>query len=528
MKLDFRRPFIKVEFINVEGEKVDISNVEFGGDIIQMTVSKSLAQTAGSFSIEMIARDNLTSFYNAENFPPLLAKSNAYEFFSPSGIVDIYINGKEVMIGIIDDISRRMSIGADGKPTRMFLITGRDFGAYLVDHKIWYDNIPVAGRQEQFTLIGGLATFGVIGDQSPSKIIEDVVKKYFVEILNKKLEGIDNVFKFVDGDTITDKFIASSEESGGGLSLTTYCNYFPISFAPWNYQGDLYTFIKTFASYPFNELFVDTGDRNVILGAPRSLSGNNWVYQDIYRDSNFNKGEGLDKPLYKKGTRNISLKSKNAYIILRPTPFDDEYFGLSPNDLPSLLTMQDLQETKIDIDDGDILSKDLKKGRNNIPSIYSVIPTSGSLIDFQGNAFIAPEYDERALRRYGFNYMQVKLDGFNTFANNFAKSGTNGVDGICSKLQKKLKSWYSVSDILLSGVFVIKGNENVRIGNRLDYNSLAGKIEEPYEEGYYYIIGVEHSYSFGGAFTTTINVDRGVSKMLIGEIHDSKLQRGII
>lgn len=539
IKLDYSVPKIKVKFTSVEGDTFEVFNDEFGGDVISLTTNKSIDEAAGSFSLTMVGRDKYDKYFTVIN--KIKDKTSFFKVFRPTCLVDIYINDIEVMLGVIDEVERTCNFRGD-KPIRTHTIAGRDLGSLLIEHKIWYDSTLNSGRFYNFGLTSGILAFGAIGGESPANIIMEAFNKWFVRVINQKIPGLDNDFKFADGQGLQDKLIAMAEDKNsydvrsdrtvenndgsteveegdilatvigpGALSKITYGNYYPIQFSIWNYEGDIMNFLKSFVSSPFNEIYVETGGAEVVLGNVKEYTGGYWNPTSSFSDVSAGNGNEIltsvpsEKRLFK-------MKTGKAYLVFRPAPYDDEDVenNIEPKNMESLLSMQDL--IQYDIDDSKIVEKKLKIGRNNIPSFYHTIPASGLITGDASRFFVQAEYDEKALRRYGYNPMEVKLDSFNISTKNF-KDG--GVQDICTKFQKKLKSWYRFSDKYIRGTFVIKGDAEIRIGNRLNYKRISGEIENEDEEGKYYIRGVTHTYSFGEKFETTLTVDRGTSKNIL-------------
>jgi len=547
MKIDYVAPVINVEFTSVDGDKFQVENQEFGGDIISLTTTKSMGEAAGSFTIEMVARDSYIDFFKIVTSSK---KANAYDLFKASCLVDIYINGKENMLGVVDSITRTVNMRGKN-PIRRITITGRDLGAYLLDHKLWFD-IKAGERTFNFPKSKAMEALGIVGGESPAQLIMQIVNNWFIRVINQVLSTYDDVFKFSDGTGMEDKLIAmpevkseynikqdgdvidktgetiitagtllSSVQGPGTLSETTYGNFYPMSFSLWQYSGDIMNLLKTITSFPFNELYIDTGGTDVVLGSPKSRTINQpyWQTATSYYDASWNKGEGKNVELSKStnpewGKRTFTMQEKKAYLIFRPTPYDDNDVkgGIQPTDLGmnSLLSMQDLK-THI-IDDSVIVEKTLTLSKNDIPSFYRVRPANGLLTGDAAKAFSPAEYDERALRRYGYSPMDVKLDSFDINTKNFKRGG---VEDITKKIQKKLKSWYQNSDKYLTGTMMIKGNENIRIGHRASYEKLEGEIENEYEEGKYYIKAVSQNYVYGQKYETGLSLDRGTCPKLM-------------
>jgi hypothetical protein len=552
MKIVHSAPTITVKFTSVDGDDFVIEGEQFQGDILQLTTTKTFDDAAGSFSITMVARKKYDRY-----FKNVTQKTSLYEVFRPTSVVDIFINNKEIMIGIIDNVSP-VNNWSTGKPVRSIVVSGRDLGAMLIDHKIWSDEKLIGGRKYNFSMMGSVFALGRVTG-TPSNIIQELYNKWMVRVVNQTSPPTyQNDFRFSDGDSIERKLIGleegndffsvrgnpntdevksflNSEEaknltaeevlklkeqsfegrllsitSGtGALAKVIYGNYYPLLFTPYGYDGDLLNLMKTVTSSPFNELYVETGGTDIVLGNLRDGSGN-----EIANFNNKDNIAGITIDFGTPGKRVVRLPEGRAYIVMRPTPFDDTDLTVQPTNMESLLAMQDLISHQVD--DSIIVSKQLVQSKNSIPSFYHVMPGTGLSKLGGGIHFVNPEYDEKALRRYGHNPLEVKLGAFDIHNKNF---GLGGMRDLCTRFQKKLRSWYSISDRLLTGTVTIKGNENIRIGHRLDYiKTDNGKIEDEFEEGKYYINSVIQTYQYGGSFVTKCGLKRGLSKKLISAL----------
>jgi hypothetical protein len=304
-------------------------------------------------------------------------------------------------------------------------------------------------------------------------------------------------FQYADGTKIQDRFIAmlqnktnyltfdtGTQISGPGcISSNTYADEYPINFAMAFMQGTLSNFMQNFVSSPFNEFFVDTGDSFVNLN------------KDI----------------------NGVMKRNKVYVIYRPTPFDDSNFEIKGPD--SKLGMSNL--FTYEIDDSIIQQKQININRDTKFGAFYCSPQN-NLIGFSADKAYAPAtYDEVSIRRYGYSIMNVKLGGFET-----SQKDSGAIESLVTSFQEKLKSWFERSDEFLNGSFVIKGNENIRIGNKLNYvRDEFGNIEDDYEEGYYYINGVTDDWAYGRNYFSILEVERGISKKIFKRENQNEISK---
>ena len=401
---------------------------------------------------------------------------------------------------------RTVVIGDDGQPKRAWQINGRDLGALLVEHQIWYDDCLSTRVKYNYSILAGLSSFGTLLGLKTHELIQKVINTWMIGVVNQTNSQINVApFQFADKDFIQDKFVAlndtdvaypvtivDTDDNGnsinklltvlsgqGAISSKSYTDNISMQFTMMSNKCDLFNYVKSISNAPYHEVYIDTGGTTQVLRSDMT----------------------------------VALQPGKAYLIFRPTPYDDMYLnlnnGIAGNLLPSLLDMKDL--THWQITDEDITDRDLEQGRNNIPSSYFVIPSGGVVTDRQGKNLNFPYYDEVTLRRYGYNPLEINLNCLY-----FDKQNGNDVGSVADSLQafqNKAFSWYRYSDRFLTGSFKIKGNELIRVGHALSYSKMDnGYIEDDYEEGYYYITDVAHDWNFGQRFTTSLMVDRGVSK----------------
>ena len=485
--IKYASPIIEVQFTSVKGDKFEATSYELGGIILSIQTKKSISSLPGTFVITMVGKDNFNDFFQVPR-----TDVSPYELFRPSGLVQISINRRQVMIGTIDGLNKKLAIDQKGKPIKSYIITGRDLGSFLVDHKIWYDDIVYKQREKQNTMMGALSSFGMVGNEKSGEIIEKVVNNWLLDVVNKEIvingQSI-QPFQFADGTKIQDRFISVLQDKSsfitnetqsviqgpGAISNNTYADEYPINFAMSFVGGSLSSFLQNIVASPFNELFVETGDTSIIV-------------------NNSTIGE-------------VELKRDKVYVVFRPTPFDDPNFDIEGP--VSKLAINNL--INYEIDDTVIKQIDLNMNRNQKFGVYYVSPSNETLGFVQGKFYTPGEYDELAIRRYGYSTMDVKLGGYEVSG----ESSSGNIESLVSDFQKKLRSWFERSDEFLQGTFVLKGDERLRVGNKLSYvRDESGKIQNNYEEGYYYITGLTHDWTYGKGFTSVVNVERGVSKKI--------------
>lgn len=472
MILKYSLPKIKIIYTSVEGDIYEL-NENISGEILSVKTNKSLNQVSGDFNIIFVARNNLQRIFKSYNEAKVPSgKTTAMTIFRPGGLIDIYINDKEIMIGLIDTIQRTKSVSDTGQPNFIFTITGRDLGCFMEDHRIWYEKNPkeLENRQNVSVLGGYIFLEELSGKTGVLDLVTGVYDTFFKKIMNSNGNGNAEPFKFVDGKSIEEKLIVKKFSEGGGLSNKVYISDYLLNFETWSKEATIWDFLKSFSSLPFNEMYFDTGGDNIVL-------------------SNSEK---------------INLASKKGYLIFRPSPFDDENIGVEKT---SNLKISEIEEIKID--DSMIKQEFLQRSRTGCYSTYRIFPFTSMIPVSQSGYFTDPIYDKRSLRRYGYKEYHAELEGLD--------GGESGLPSnfkeIGDTYSAKLYSWYRNNDLYLNGNITVKGNEKIKVGKRLKYESKDQDID-----GYGYITGVEHDFNYSNnSFETKISVERYVVNSLISD-----------
>jgi hypothetical protein len=486
-------PFIEAKFTSVFGDKFTVTNQnninDLSDNIIAIHTTKTLESVVGAFTIVMVGQTNFSSLLSVKpKGSP--TRTGGWGLFRPSGLIDIYINGEEVMLGMITAIQKSVDM-TSGLPQRSWLISGTDLGKMFISTRIWYDLATNDDRPEQNAYFAGLREFTeLVSKEKVANIIHKLFTDWYANIINKEISSKQiKPFKFSDGKGILDKLMVNPYPYGT-LSTDLYSDLYYVQLSVFTRQTDILTYIQELACPPLNEVYFDTGGTKVQINKNQSY---------------------------------LSNKEK-GYLIIRPTPYDDtsldqvKYITKNDNipDYPfihtnldpiiSKLRMQDLPTT--DIDDSLIQTKNLQITSDNMPSAYHIQPMNNFLASGNSEVIIPPEYDEIALHRYGYNVLSVPLNGYS-----FSDSQPEDLIQLCKKLQIKAKNWFQYNDSLFSGNITIKGDSKIRIGTVLNYNKYDGKIEDDYEEGHYYIAGVQQDWKYAQKYVTILSLERGVSKM---------------
>jgi hypothetical protein len=217
-------PQVRVNFYTQDGTfsvSGQFPNTEKADHLISVETSKDLRQAAGTFTVTLTAatftrqqtvslpRSEAQAQAGKEGDTIVRSSRTGYgwkDILKPGDLVviemgpdrpqptDTYyaqawtkgLSGttEVVMVGSIDDITTTTSIGSDGRPTRSVVVSGRDFGKYLVDDQIardpWWNPID---NYIQFR--AGLLEFPHVGLPGlPSSIIKLVFDLWIFKLFD--------------------------------------------------------------------------------------------------------------------------------------------------------------------------------------------------------------------------------------------------------------------------------------------------------------------------------------------------------
>lgn len=407
-------------------------------ELLMCTTTKQLNSPAGIWSVELIGD------YYADKI-------------SPMDIVVIQM-GREakklstVMIGLVDSVFVTEQISGN-TPSIRTQIKGRDFGKLLL--KAVIQRFPMLSEDDNALsalsgtqVLLGLQSFFMengIETGTPTEFIDTILRVLLTKIMR-----------------ITFPYWQNGSMRQGQLEniLNYQLQEMPYT-VPWHttrdmFEGSIWNFIESARNQPFHEIFVDTrssSEFNSVVRSPARQGGGGVVFGD---------------------------DSAKIGVFMRSTPF-------SPPDWKALPTH--------DVLDKDIIKRSIGRSDHEHYNMFRVHPK----IDLLGNSFatdayIPPKFNIKELERYGLSFLDVSFEGM------FEDDQQLELTEVSSKLTDLLQSWYSNNHKLESGTFVLKGNGNYRIGQR---------IRHVRRDMVYYIEGVTQSFQNFGKWQTTLSVTRG-------------------
>ena len=409
-----------------------------------------------------------------------------------------------IMRGLVSliSMSESPSQGPDGSPSRMFSISGHDMVKILQNRRLVVPPSVVTGDKTLFTntasddgrniffnLFPTLTIMNNSGGAQPWMPISKWVEAFVINAMKGSLadKGDNAAARTFQFDV---KFnIPTSDgkelQSDGENSLM---GVFQLPLLQ-NWTGTYWTFIEYFIQRPFFEIFAeDTEDTtNIIVRWTPYRNGNN------------------EFPSYE--------KQSGKYSWAKESP-----------------------ET-IEIERSQIIQRELRRSDQDRYTYFWTQYATGAfgdtngqmaLPDNPGAAQINPYYDMAGIAQFGYKPMVTKITFLPNSLQGYLKNTpsdmtrkTDTAEGLQARnyiiehltmLNKWIIDVFSFTDALYSGVFVIRGNPNIKIGQELiipagpDATDKFGVQEERY-----YVQSVEHSFKIfpSPQFLTKIQVSRG-------------------
>lgn len=279
-------------------------------DVISMTTTNSINESAGTFTIELVWRLGETGelYY--------------YERIRPMDIVEISLNGiHTTMMGIINTVKRHQEI-IGNKPKRSVLIEGKSLGAIwdfdLVKYFEYTTGIPEEFLERNLNLQLGNIKLKFFG--------ENAIKA--ITTLYKELPALDIVY-------FGDKRIKDFIDVGSELFCKAGEKQYNLNLDP--YSGTLFDYFRRYVGQPFNEIWTDSKKGKLYLRmrpAPFSIG-----------DDSISTVDQNDKPV-------------------SPSKWENIMLWQSDNDFPESYS----------VPKADIISEDIGRTHTQSYSIFGVLP----------------------------------------------------------------------------------------------------------------------------------------------------------
>jgi hypothetical protein len=451
--------------VNKYGEALDPNY-----PLLSVTTQKGLDSPAGAFTIQ-------------------LAGTQWATYLSPNDLVVIQMGYAEdktlttVMVGFIDDVRRKRSIG-NGVPTTGTTVTGRDFGKVLLNTQLkFYPEIGMAqgAKEEKFFLTedGTIALMKFFtNDQmtkgSPAVIIDNIMRHILLRLNDVRWKAYDE-----RGKSPKPKTVGLANMLRYQLAKVDF--FLPMMLTADQYEGALWNLMERASVKPFTELWVDT--RSAEEAWNPSMKGR--AVPDTVEESSSPAKAKLKDGAYPSPAFQFGEDGAKVLLCLRPTPFDSKH--------KERIVRHTLEQV-------DVQHEELGRSDSEHYNLFWAGTTVNPLgIDLKRVS--PPLFNEHHAKKYGIKPLEVQIEGL---AIEQAKKNqhTVALDTLTKNYTARLKAWFEHNHAYWNGTLSVRGNARIRVGHMVDYR--AGSFMKEF-----YVENVSHSFSVFEDWTTSLKVTRG-------------------
>ncbi len=362
-----------------------------------------------------------------------------------------------VLRGFVDNVNENVMVDpTTGAPVRTYNLAGRDYGKIFQIAQIYYLVFEAQAIMYQSRMN---AAYKVPFSGSPCEIM-----KSLYEIGYQQLQAVQTTYK-----TIPLLSWKGNSDILGIIEMYTANSY----------DGNVWGLMKHIQNAPWNELFIQELEQPTL----------------IFRQTPWLDPSKPDQQIYVQGADSTYGQTL-------------QYIDLTPDDI-----------IQFDITRSDAETRNYFFTRPVTSGLYdqafeqmAVVGMSG-LGSLNSNPYYIPATDEYAgQNRYGFRYFEQASEYFNYVPGMTpSQFDTNAPSWVqfAQKLNENLQKAMARNSALESGMFVLKGNENIKPGYFLKW-----------QNGAYYVETVQHDLSFLNnevSFKTMAMVTRGTNYLVVKE-----------
>ncbi len=406
---------------------------------------------------------------------PQSTDTHILDIVNPMDVLKIFEFGNLKYVGYIHRISYSGSIGKDGNPARQATITAPQFGGLLQTASIGFGMGTALGAPEDELASGAAELYGAL-----RKGVTDGFS--YKEILTILVDSFRTYLETLAGGTAANFLTYLQEYLDTTTGLTsTLTPLLPRSFEMYSGTEQTLTFwqvAEQLVQKPFNELWIDNGPRKVFID-----------------------GE------------NIELPEKSCFVF-RETPFDGTVGGVSDKSFTNM--------DPIYIDKDHLLKFDLARSMDEVYSVYSVKEAAFKLDDITRILLGLWEVDRARIGKYLFKPLVSEL--FYTRVEKLDEAAiedqTSAFQSAGTEAAQTLKAWFENNDNYLSGALT----HMIPTDPALD-PKIGDKVSIYGIEGFFYVEGIAHTWSYGGSLQSNLTVTRGWNREKRIEMKDRIFRR---
>lgn len=444
---------VSARFANSQRTTIDLTPFlsEQGG----IHTSKSVSAPAGGFSLTLVDKP----FVKDGGFESI------YALTEPMDMIEIrmarephlYRGGKLpiVMRGFISQVTRSEAMAPDGRPSRQVIIAGQDWG------KIWqiiqlryYTNYAVGERY-----VSGFPLFEKYGvGFETGMTVADFLQQVVDKIINPFIADL-----IPDRADMPRSLTAEISAPAASVSVS----------GTQRQEGSLYDLLHLFLDIgAFNELFIEDRDAGVAC-------------------------------------------------VYRPNPFKDIALASTVEPGGPYIQPQEKPPVHVTVYGSDVVSMSLSRSDEGVANWFWVRSPRFELLHdgvlklyaLQGDLkkVSIADYPNASVKPYGLRVMEASteqgLDSVRTSGSQKEAENQKESEGYATWVNSRLdvlRTQNKDNIVFEHGAMTLKGNADIRAGCylRLERGSMTSE---------FYVTNVVHQFVPFGAFTTTVNVERGTS-----------------
>ena len=490
-----------------------IAGRHIADSIISVETDKNINEIAGSFNITLKpGSEMLGKFQTGDKW---------YDQFDPQDVVGItfdtaknYDRDKKAdkgaqFLGLIDSVVKHNNYSSDS-PSRVTSISGRDFGSLLIDDDLIYVREIFLMAKKKGSPEGSPREIAPLYTGIEAKIVEGLRDRH---------------------PCFTPECLAGFGPSfGTGKSPFTFADIPITAAAQWIIEN---------ATSIRNLVYITGGDK-----APVRDMFDTWEY--VKQRLNYVCIQTTDLSTYQGNLLNfirnvldsdfndimIDTKDGKSYLRIRPKPFDKvgDYVGgkEETNKIKSedefcwenLESFYGGGKEPIAIEEHEVIEYNIHRSKENIYSVFRVIPSALDLGEFFGLILQRATVDLYNLLRYGLKKVEANI--------RTTYSGESGkvMETTITECRDRLKNWNIYAPVYEKVGINIKGREDIHIGDKIllpwyrrkfihKTQQSDNKVEKDCEGFEFYVTGVKNRWVFGESFTTTLKLERGQNKAML-------------
>jgi hypothetical protein len=432
---------------NIFGEELNPQN-----QVLSVTTQKSLDSPAGAFTVTLAGLQWDTRLHPQD----VCVISMGYVGDSIK---------TTVMVGLVDKVERKKSMGGDGKPQTMTVITGRDFGKLFVKDLLkFYPEISGQNAADFFLTDTGwinllkIFTNDSVMKGSPAQLIWNMMQYIFPKIHDISWTLWDERSKPATKRVVNVKDMIH-------CTLERINFFMPLMVTADQYEGALWNLMQRAAPQTFTELFIDT--RSLAEFWNPDLK-NMLVNGDIEQNT-------IGEVPFRFGDDNAKIT-----LCLRQTPYDSAV----KNKLVRHIIQQE-----------DVISEDMYCTDEQHYNLFWA-GTSINPLGIDLKRVAPPMLNVYNAKVYGLSPLEVTVDGMEV-------TDQLTLEGMSRNYTGKLKAWFENNHTFYQGQLDIRGRAEVKIGQMVNYGN-------QYFIKEFYVESVTQNFTVYEGWTTSLTLTRGM------------------